>query len=405
MSEAISTFTIRGVKEALKYLQPGQTALLRGRHGIGKSAVAYQMAKIWKVDGVIERRLSQLSEGDMIGLPDRGASRVVNGESVGITRFLPTDWFLEAQEKPMLVFLDEINRGTPEVMQACFQFVEKGELNGRKIHKDSRIIAAINFSKEYQVTHMDPAFLDRFWVADIEPDKQDWLDWASKSRADEGGGISEDVIDFIRQCNDDHFEIKSEKLSQLGSHEITPSRRSWERLDRHLNFTVDGVSLISLPASGVFYDVARGFVGPDAARALVKFQNDREQNISADDILNNFAKVKKKVTKLKTEASFSIVEKISSRINGAKIKLSQEQAKNLSEFMRVVPPEIAICVWNNLSNSSDVENPVALYKEAGPLIVGFLTDPTNRDKIVEDANKLSQSKANDEQLEKAQAKG
>lgn len=53
--------------------------LLRGRHGIGKSTVVYQYAD--KVDmPVVERRASQMTEGDLVGLP------IVDGEC---TRFNP----------------------------------------------------------------------------------------------------------------------------------------------------------------------------------------------------------------------------------------------------------------------------------------------------------------------------
>ena len=42
--------------------------LLRGRHGIGKSQVVYQMAAEMGLP-VIERRASQMTEGDLVGLP------------------------------------------------------------------------------------------------------------------------------------------------------------------------------------------------------------------------------------------------------------------------------------------------------------------------------------------------
>src|SRR3990167_2096784 len=158
MTGAISTITIRDFIETVKYFHPKQTILLRGRHGIGKSEVVYRCAENWGLP-VVERRVAQLCEADMIGLPDRGAFRQgKSGEEHRVTAFLPTDWFLQAMLEPCVVFLDEINRGTPEVQQACFQFVEKGELNGRKIHPDSRIIAAVNFSREYNVTPMGLAF-------------------------------------------------------------------------------------------------------------------------------------------------------------------------------------------------------------------------------------------------------
>ena len=42
--------------------------LLRGRHGIGKSTVVYQIAQERDLP-VVERRASQMTEGDLLGLP------------------------------------------------------------------------------------------------------------------------------------------------------------------------------------------------------------------------------------------------------------------------------------------------------------------------------------------------
>ena len=42
--------------------------LIRGRHGIGKSELVYQKAKELGLP-VVERRASQMTEGDLLGLP------------------------------------------------------------------------------------------------------------------------------------------------------------------------------------------------------------------------------------------------------------------------------------------------------------------------------------------------
>lgn len=373
MGEATSTFTIRALKEALKWIDPGQTVLLRGRHGIGKSAVAYQAAKIWGLDKVIERRISQLSEGDMIGLPDRSALKEFNGKEWQVTKFLPTDWFLEQEFGPHLVFLDEINRGTPETMQACFQYIEKGELNGRKKHPNTRIIAAINFSKEYQVTPMDPAFVDRFWIADVEPDKEDWLAWARAPKDQDGGGIDPDIIDFIVQCNEDHFEIMPEKLASMSQHDVTPSRRSWERLNRHVTQEINGQRLIELANSSAFYDVCRGFVGPEAARALSKFLVDNGQNVTPEDVIDNFDKVSARIQRLKPETQVALIDKIKHHIKSRNIRITDEQGKNLGKFMRVLPPEIGVTLWNAMAGTT-LENATTLHKYIAKFFVATLAE-------------------------------
>ena len=88
--------------------------LLRGRHGVGKSQVVYQIA-----DGVglpvVERRASQMTEGDLVGLPSIDGDR---------TTFNPPDWFKEACETACVLFLDEVDRATIEVRQGIFELTD-----------------------------------------------------------------------------------------------------------------------------------------------------------------------------------------------------------------------------------------------------------------------------------------
>ena len=59
--------------------------LMRGRHGIGKSQVVYQLAKSLNLP-VVERRASQMTEGDLIGLPSINANNAT-------TNWNPPNWF------------------------------------------------------------------------------------------------------------------------------------------------------------------------------------------------------------------------------------------------------------------------------------------------------------------------
>ena len=213
----IKTFT-----EVASRLPASQAVLIRGPHGIGKSNLVAQIAADVYVAGsdtlglpLIDRRLAQMTEGDIIGLPE-----LVDG----VTRFCPVDWLLRACREPVLLFLDEINRATIEVQQCAFQLVLDRELNGNQLHPETRIFCAINASAEYQVNDMDPALLDRFWTVDLEPTTADWIAWA------EDNEIDPVVVDFIRQ-NPAHLRHAGE----IEPGKIYPTPRSYEKLDRALN--------------------------------------------------------------------------------------------------------------------------------------------------------------------------
>jgi len=295
---------------------------IRGPHGIGKSHAVYELSSEENFNlPIIERRLSQMSEGDMIGLPE-----LVDG----MTRFCPPDWYKMACEKPVILFLDELNRSTPEIMQAAFQIVLDRELNGWKLHPDTRIFTAINVSADYNVNDMDPALLDRFWVADLEPTINDWLLWAKSN-------CNELVCDFI-QNNSKHLEYSG----AIEAGKVYPSRRSWKRLSDALS----SAELIDTPKDNLFYAISTGLVGTESAIAFVDYVCNLDKYLSAEDILNTWSKVKTKINKLGNEKYNILIEKIAD--HSVDNIWTAKQAKNIVAFMKLIPAELKIVLWSSI---------------------------------------------------------
>ena len=143
--------------------------LLRGRHGIGKSQVVYQYAEELNLP-VVERRASQMTEGDLLGIPSP-ESENINGEQA--TKFRPFDWLVRACTEPCVLFFDEIDRAILEVRQGIFELTDSRKLAGWHLHPGTHIVAAINGGEDsgnYQVGEMDPAELDR-WHASGHSEK------------------------------------------------------------------------------------------------------------------------------------------------------------------------------------------------------------------------------------------
>ena len=83
--------------------------LLVGNHGIGKSEF---LTKYFQEKGlpVVSLFLGQMADpGDLIGLPHKD-------EKNGKTEFMPPYWF-PIDGKPICLFLDELNRARPEILQ------------------------------------------------------------------------------------------------------------------------------------------------------------------------------------------------------------------------------------------------------------------------------------------------
>ena len=331
MSNSSTSMSIKTFLSVAEVLPVDTSVLLRGPHGIGKSQVVRQVAKSFKLP-VIDRRLSQMTEGDMVGLPS------TDGE---VTRFNPPDWYKRACVSPVCLFLDELNRATPEVMQAAFQIVLDRELNGWQLHSETRVFAAVNASAAYTVNEMDPALLDRFWTIDLEPTVEDWVAWARN------GHVADVVTDFIA-ANDKWLDTP--KDSDPGK--VTPSRRSWERLSNAL--TLAGV--VEQPDNPLFYPICRGYVGNEATIAFHSFAKTIDSQVTGEEILNSYGKVKKKVAKLGTEKHNILIEKVTDYVTKQLKSLDDKQGKNLQEFMRDLPGELRVACWSKLTQGSGTDN-------------------------------------------------
>ncbi len=328
----MTTMQVRTFLKVAPLLPRETSVLLRGAHGIGKSQVVRQVAGLIASSEsirdfeVIDRRLSQMSEGDMIGLPS------TDGE---VTRFNPPEWYKQACVKPVCLFLDELNRATPEVMQAAFQVVLDRELNGWKLHPQTRVFAAVNTGGNYTVNEMDPALLDRFWAVDLTPDTQDWLAWAKES-----GRVHENVVTFL--AGNDKW-LDPPKSGDPGA--VSPSRRSWERLSNAL--CLAGVA--EQPDNSLFYPLCLGYVGTEATIAFHDYVKTIEAQVTGEEILNEYPKVKSKIARLGQEKLNIAIEKLADYITKNITTVNDEQGQNLKDFMEYLPAELRVAAWSKFT--------------------------------------------------------
>ena len=326
MSMSIKTFL-----NVAKRLPVENSVLLRGPHGIGKSQVVRQVAKHFNLE-VVDRRLSQMTEGDMVGLPS------TDGE---VTRFNPPDWYKDCCLHARCLLLDELNRATPEVMQAGFQVVLDRELNGWKLHPETRVFAAVNTGGSYTVNEMDPALIDRFHVVDLEPTVEDLLEHARAT-----GCMHDTVIDFLAS---NHRWVDPDP--KLEAHKKQPSRRSWEKLSKSLCFA----GLMETPQDPLFYSMCLGFIGAEATIAFHGFAVTMDAQVTGEEVLRDYAKCKKKVAKLGQEKQNILIEKVADHILRDLKTLDDKQGMNLRNFVKDLPGELRVAAWTKLSGGNNAE--------------------------------------------------
>ena len=205
---------VKELKNLLDSTPHTHNIMLSGKHGIGKSRIITDHFSA-KGQKVVTLFLGQMSDpGDLIGLPNKD-------EKTGKTVFMPPYWF-PTDKQPVVLFLDELNRARPEILQTIMDLALNRKLAGRELPAGSRIVSAVNDGEEYQLTDLDPALVSRFNIYNFRPTVGEWVLWASNA------GIDKHVINFI-EGNNRMLNGDGAATDTSSSLEKTPDRRGWER--------------------------------------------------------------------------------------------------------------------------------------------------------------------------------
>ena len=181
---------IKKFKEAMPYLiQANVATLIQGHHGVGKSQAVKQYCDE-NGYGFVDLRLGTQDVGDLLGLADFELD--AKGNKIA-TKFMRPTWFPVDPASKGIIFLDEINRGRRDVLQAVFQLCLDKKIHEYALPKGWHVVAAMNPSTEdYIVTDIsDKAFLDRFCHIKLSPSKQEWFDYAKKTK------MNAELVQFV----------------------------------------------------------------------------------------------------------------------------------------------------------------------------------------------------------------
>jgi hypothetical protein len=355
MTVDFATFT----KVAPHILDAKLPILVRGRHGVGKSQVVYQIAAERELP-VVERRASQMTEGDLLGLPDT-ADTSINGRKA--TTWNAPDWLVTACEQPVLLFLDEVDRATMEVRQGLFELTDSRKINGWHLHPETLIVAAVNGGEhgaQYQVGEMDPAELDRWTVFDVEPSVEDWLKWATEDKIDPV------VWDFINQ-NRNHLE----HVGEFEPNKVYPSRRSWDRF----NSTAAPLGVFGEKGDlDMLFNLATAFLGFEAAVSCRDFVEKYEWQVTIEDILQKGDLVKTEKWGINDHAA--MIEKFEAS-NIFTDTLDKNVITNLANYFVTLPSEVAMKLWTVIGDTDNIDNVIALHKaqtSGGTLVSDHLVE-------------------------------
>lgn len=354
MGQQCISVNMTNLKSLLLSLSPEVVVSIRGRHAVGKSEAVAQYAKELGLP-LQMRRLSQMTEGDLLGLP---ASVKTSGGKEATT-FNPCEWFIEACDRPMVLFLDERNRALDAVKQAIFEICDSRQFYGHKLHPQTRVVIAENVGDSYQVQQCDPAEVSRCVTVELDPTLEEWLDYAK-------GKCHEATIEFVRQEGEKVLEFKG----QGGVYEPNkkyPDRRSWFKLDAECQKN----GLFDEP-SHLMFIMAAGFLGPEVGMKFHTFCKNRDKQVSAKDILTDWKKAYNRLSsggkrEVSNEKYVELVKKLEDWFTKQENLLTDEQTDQFKLFMEACPPEPRMACFSSLQNNP--KNLMKAHKKVGMLMV------------------------------------
>ncbi len=140
-------------------IETGQTVLLTGQAGVGKTAILNEITKDLDFDMVYYSAPTMDVFLDFMGIPEK----VQTPDGAQLTFALPENY---RRTKQWVLFVDEVNRADKRVTNTLFEIAQFGSVNGRRLPNLVTVVAAANPPSDedssYHTNDFDVAFKDRF---------------------------------------------------------------------------------------------------------------------------------------------------------------------------------------------------------------------------------------------------
>lgn len=377
------------------------TPLVSGKHGIGKSQMIKSIAN--DLGGVcITIEGGTLKEGEITGLPyqykdENGnikfrflpyyAIERIQNEEKRIYKLLSktevSEDYLKGDEnlyalndisveqkiellkngtvKPVIIFIDEINRTENTVYKELMNILLTRSVNGYQFPWWVFFVGAMNpstLNSVYATNEMDPAQLDRFIKIKVGDNTSEWLKYGKNNN------ISPSILNFIK----DNPKCLSADSKELNDEEKpTPSPRGWDMIDTLLK---------SEPILRCFFDekendakivekdmknLVSAKLGPSVATMFFASMVSQSRALMAEEIFDDDENLTKNtpiirqlspakklqtcdfmITYLKENVEFAMLDK----------KTFEIQKKQLSIFAKLLDSSTKLLFAQNMTNTT-----------------------------------------------------
>lgn len=178
------------------------TANLISSPGLGKSAIAKEIAKEWNLK-VIDVRLTEYDPTELNGYPfilnPKDEIHLVKAGHVPMVTFPTEHDPIPEGYKGWLIILDEFPSAPLAVQAAAYKITLDRMVGSHKLHEKVMIITAGNKATDKAIVNrLSTAQQSRFSTLMIKACLETWLDWAERLDATKWGPVDHRVRSFLR---------------------------------------------------------------------------------------------------------------------------------------------------------------------------------------------------------------
>ena len=275
--------SIELLTKAIKVLPPKKAIMLVGPAGVGKTV--WSSTELPLILGIDPGRVVFFypahadGPGDITGYPMRYQTE--HGD--WITKNCPPAWM--KHDSPVLLIIDEANRGFDSVMNAMMQLTNDQTYDNIHLPEGSRIVACINPEEgDYLVAHMDLAQRRRFAMFEFAPTTDETL--AYFARKNKNKKVLAYLKDNPIMLDFNHYEAKELMDAALKTGlGVVPSCAAWENVADTVDNAEAAHYLENKEDKAALILAIEGLVGTENAAAISDYLVPGKSVMSPSEIM------------------------------------------------------------------------------------------------------------------------